>query len=138
MIVSLCDKDLASLNILASNFSIKYNDDVLNSNFQHILLFKTDDKIFGYIDFSLFYERAEINYIFVLDEYRKKGIASSLIQYVFDNYDLESITLEVRVGNLSAINLYKKCGFIECSVRKKYYGNEDALMLIKKFGDNNE
>ncbi len=44
-------------------------------------------------------------------------------------------TLEVRVGNLPAIALYKKLGFEESGLRKGYYppaqnhGREDALLL---------
>lgn len=137
MIVNLDINDLTSLNVLASNFSIKYDESVIDSIYQHIVLFKKNDLLIGYVDFSLFYERAEINYIYVSSEYRGIGIASSLINYIFDNYDLDSITLEVRSSNIAAINLYKKLGFTQCSVRKNYYGNEDALMLIKKLGDNN-
>ncbi len=137
MIVNLIVDDLASLNFLASNFNIKYETDVLDSSFQHILLFKENGLLVGFIDYSCFYERAEINYIFVLDGYRKKGIAYRLINYVFDNYDFDSITLEVRSSNIAAINLYKKCGFKVCSIRKNYYGDEDALMLIWENGDCN-
>ena len=54
------------------------------------------------------------------------------------NENLENITLEVRESNYSAINLYKKFGFNECATRKNYYGSEDAILMIKKFGDNNE
>lgn len=135
MISSLSIDDLASLNILASNFNISYDESVFSSDVQKIICFKVEDKIVGYIDFSIYYERAEVNYIFVLDEYRKKGIASKLLEYLFSNYNLENITLEVRESNLSAIKFYEKNGFVKCSIRKNYYGNEDALLYIKKFGD---
>jgi ribosomal-protein-alanine N-acetyltransferase len=39
------------------------------------------------------------------------------------------IFLEVRQSNNAAINLYKSFGFKEIGVRKKYYKNEDALVL---------
>jgi ribosomal-protein-alanine N-acetyltransferase len=39
------------------------------------------------------------------------------------------ILLEVRQSNNAAINLYKSFGFKEIGVRKKYYKDEDALML---------
>ena len=41
------------------------------------------------------------------------------------------ITLEVRVSNIPAINLYEKFGFKSLGVRKGYYqnNNEDALIM---------
>ncbi|GHT05471.1 hypothetical protein AGMMS5026_03440 [Endomicrobiia bacterium] len=39
------------------------------------------------------------------------------------------IFLEVHQSNNAAINLYKSFGFKEIGVRKKYYKNEDALVL---------
>ena len=46
--------------------------------------------------------------------------------------DLEYILLEVNEKNDSAINLYKKIGFYLINIRKKYYGNEDALIMRKE------
>ena len=34
-------------------------------------------------------------------------------------------------SNNAAINLYKKCGFVEINRRKKYYGDEDAIVMKK-------
>jgi hypothetical protein len=38
-------------------------------------------------------------------------------------------SIEVRQSNNAAINLYKSFGFKEIGTRKKYYKNEDALVL---------
>ena len=42
-----------------------------------------------------------------------------------------SLTLEVRVGNKAAQELYRKFGFRPCGIRKNYYveTNEDALVM---------
>ena len=41
--------------------------------------------------------------------------------------------LEVRSSNTPAINLYKKAGFTNLSVRKKYYDDgEDAVVMAKE------
>jgi ribosomal-protein-alanine N-acetyltransferase len=40
--------------------------------------------------------------------------------------------LEVRPSNQSAISLYKKFGFFEVGRRKKYYGDEDAIMMVRR------
>ena len=45
----------------------------------------------------------------------------------------ENITLEVRVSNVVAINLYKSCGFNIVATRKRYYENgEDAYLMLKE------
>ena len=42
------------------------------------------------------------------------------------------INLEVRVGNISARELYKKSGYEEIAVRKGYYdGKEDGIVMKK-------
>jgi ribosomal-protein-alanine N-acetyltransferase len=43
----------------------------------------------------------------------------------------ENLTLEVRVGNTGAQDLYKRFGFAEAGIRKNYYAetNEDALVM---------
>ena len=43
-----------------------------------------------------------------------------------------NITLEVRVSNEIARNLYKKFGFREVALRKFYYGDEDAILMEKQ------
>ena len=44
---------------------------------------------------------------------------------------IKYLTLEVRVSNEGAINLYESFGFKSLGVRKKYYqnNNEDALIM---------
>ena len=44
----------------------------------------------------------------------------------------ERISLEVRVSNERAQNLYRKYGFETISIRKNYYENaEDAYVMMK-------
>ena len=47
---------------------------------------------------------------------------------------MESMTLEVRVSNTAARNLYKQMGFVEAGIRKNYYSEtkEDALILWRE------
>lgn len=87
----------------------------------------------GFIAYSIYYDRAEIDYIYVLSDYRKKGYASKLLKYILDKVNaLENITLEVNVNNVAAINLYEKFDFKIATQRKNYYGNENAYLMIRK------
>jgi ribosomal protein S18 acetylase RimI-like enzyme len=51
---------------------------------------------------------------------------------ILEKKDIHSITLEVNCNNAAAIKFYEKNGFEKVSVREKYYGNEDAFLMIKK------
>ena len=93
-----------------------------------------DDNVVGYLEYSLIYDRMEIDDLKVLEEYRKMGIGTRLMSYVISlaiAYRVINITLEVRVSNEIAINLYKKFGFIEVAIRKYYYGDEDGILMEK-------
>ena len=101
-----------------------------NNPFSHILLY--EDK--GIIVYSKIYDRIEIEYIIVDDQYKRRGIGTKLIGYVIDsNKDISNITLEVRDSNIEALSFYQKLGFVEVARREKYYGNEDAILMIRKF-----
>ena len=45
---------------------------------------------------------------------------------------MENITLEVRISNEIARNLYKKFGFREVALRHFYYGDEDGVLMEKQ------
>ena len=85
----------------------------------------------GLISYSLIYDRIELEYIWTSFEHRKKGIASKLMDKMIEE-KVNNITLEVRTTNEGAINLYKKYNFKVVSTRKKYYGNEDAYLMIRE------
>ena len=69
------------------------------------------------------------------EEYRKMGIASSLMEKMFvDLKDKEVVvsTLEVRIHNTPAINFYLKHGYFKEVIKKAYYSNgDDAIYMIK-------
>ncbi len=76
-------------------------------------------------------ETIDINDIFVEEEYRRKNIASCLLDYMISELksSIKLITLEVRKSNTKAIQLYEKFGFSIYHTRKDYYGTEDAYLM---------
>ena len=63
------------------------------------------------------------------------GIGTKLMAYLINeaiNLHVVNITLEVRVSNEIARNLYKKFGFHEVALRKFYYGDEDGILMGQK------
>ena len=116
-----------------SNNIKKFNIDYLkkeNPFLKNYIFLKNNEPI-GLISYSLIYDRIELEYIWVHIEHRKKGIASKLMDMMI-NDDVKNITLEVNVKNQDAIKLYEKYGFKIVSVREKYYGNDDAYLMIRE------
>lgn len=109
--------------------------DITSTNpFSRRVEYVIDNKMVGYLEYSLIYDRIELDNINVLDEYRNKGIGTKLMAYLVSiaiDLKVDNITLEVRVSNEIARNLYKKFGFREVALRKYYYGDEDGILMEK-------
>ena len=104
-----------------------FNQELKLNIYSKIVAYK-EDKIVGFLIYDDIYDRYEIEYIGVLEEYRNKGIGSKLMEYL----DNKNISLEVDVNNENAIKLYEKYGFKKVSIRKNYYNNHDAYLMVKE------
>lgn len=114
---------------------IKEVEIVVSNPFGRRIEYFYDDISVGYLDFSIIYDRMEIDNLFVKEEYRGLGIATKLMSHVISiaiETRMINITLEVRISNEIARNLYKKFGFREVSLRKYYYGDEDGILMEKQ------
>ena len=116
---------------LNSNFNNLYKlEDIINSKFDSIYGYYINNVLIGFIHVNKLYENMDIVNIIIEKDYRNKGYGKELLDYVLlKNKDINSIMLEVRESNMNAINFYKNNGFNIINVRKKYYGNEDALIM---------
>lgn len=108
----------------------------LSSESCYYISAKLDNKIIGYIGLELLVDHADITIVAVDINYRKKQIATNLIQEalrICSSLKLDNIFLEVRSSNIGAISLYEKVGFQRISKREKYYIDnlEDALIYKK-------
>lgn len=110
--------------------------DITNVNpFARKVEYIDNEIICGYLEYSLIYDRMELDNIMVYPEYRNKSIGTKLMTYLVSeaiNLRVINITLEVRVSNEIARNLYKKFGFREVALRKYYYGDEDGILMEKQ------
>jgi ribosomal-protein-alanine N-acetyltransferase len=90
--------------------------------------------LLGYINFYLIEEEAHMLNLATHPDWRKKGLATQLLDYAIDFLKRKRTAhffLEVREGNRDAIALYRKFGFQMIGRRKRYYveTNEDALVM---------
>jgi ribosomal-protein-alanine N-acetyltransferase len=90
----------------------------------------------GYLIISRYVDAWHVMNIAVTDGYRRRGIASKLMERLFEitaRDGRRGYTLEVRVSNDAAIRLYEGLGFRARGVRRGYYtdNREDALIMWK-------
>ena len=111
--------DISSLKDIFNEYQENYS--FVDSDFLKIYSYVTNDKVVAFLLFNVIYEKCDIVDIFVLKEYRNKGIASKLINEIINDYTVDNITLEVSMLNKNAINLYEKLGFKKIAVRKNNY-----------------
>ena len=94
-----------------------------------------NERVVGFLDFWITFDSSTVCQIAIRKEYRNKGIASCLLEKMFNDLkdkDVVVSTLEVRTHNLSAINLYTKHGYFKEVIKPNYYSNgDDALYMIK-------
>ena len=132
MIRSLELNDIDIINKLIDDKNYIVNNYELNKK---AYVYIKNNEIIAFISYQILYERAELNYIFVKNEERKKGIASVLMDKMFEECfknSVEKIDLEVNSLNERAINLYKKYNFKVISIRPKYYNGVDALLMMSE------
>lgn len=123
--------DWDQLNIWSKEvFGTKLSDEEIDL----IYVFE-EEVIKGYISFRILYERAELTYLYVDNEYRNKNIAKRLLtvmQDILKENKVETVTLEVSILNDCAIHVYEKMGFRKIGKREKYYQGVDAFLMMKE------
>lgn len=107
---------------------------LLERSYDLYLVAETDGHPVGCAGMVLLGEEGDIDKVMVAPEYRGKGIASELMRELLaeaGRRGAESFTLEVRAGNVPAIRLYEKYGFVTEGVRPRFYEKpeEDALIM---------
>ena len=143
MIFKAAEKDKYAKDIAVIEkhcFSMPWTENQIISSDDSTVFFlaKTDEKIIGYRGMYTVLDEGYVTNIGVLPEFRRRGIGAKIVKELID-YSIEKslsfLSLEVRVSNLAAINLYKSFGFEEVGKRKNFYRlpNEDALIMTRYF-----
>ncbi|MYL66083.1 ribosomal-protein-alanine N-acetyltransferase [Bacillus hwajinpoensis] len=110
-----------------------YNEIVIN-HFATYLLLEVGEEVAGYCGVWVIIDEAHITNIALHPEYRGLKLGEALLNkaiHFTKSRGALKITLEVRVSNIVAQNLYRKFGFEEGGIRKNYYtdNQEDALVM---------
>lgn len=132
-LISIFEIELESFSDPYSLNDLEY--ELFNNPVSTILVLEEDGVIFGYYDFWTTFDSSTICKIAIKKNKRKQGLAKLLLEkgeLYLKKENVETITLEVRESNIDAINLYKRNGFIEVTIKKNYYGDgENAIYMMK-------
>lgn len=119
------------------SWSITSIKNELNNGLARYIVAVYNNKVVGYGGAWFIVDEGHITNIAVLPEFRGQQIGSGILESLIEKCKDEGIvamTLEVRISNISAQMLYKKFGFKEEGIRKKYYedNGEDAIIMWKR------
>jgi ribosomal-protein-alanine N-acetyltransferase len=95
---------------------------------------EVDGKLAGMIVVWLIVDEVHVATIATHPDFRRQGIAKKLLSYALQHLSIEgaqSSFLEVRASNLAAQEMYRKFGYEESGVRRRYYkdNDEDAILM---------
>lgn len=132
-------KDIARLEDLC--FSEPWSEEGILEAYRlgtKFFIAENSKQLMGYIGIKAVIDEGYITNVAVYPQYRGIGVATALINKVFDfakEKGLSFVSLEVRASNTAAVSLYEKTGFKEEGRRKDFYRlpREDALIMTKRF-----
>jgi ribosomal-protein-alanine N-acetyltransferase len=116
-----------------------FESELARGDFSQILVARLADAgtrppLAGYVCVWVVSDEAHINNIAVDPRWRRRGIATALLEAALDHGRIRGARrafLEVRASNLGAQALYQQFGFQPAGVRKRYYDHpvEDAVIM---------
>lgn len=122
--------------IFGQSLGVNFFYDELTINpFAHYYVLIEENMIIGYIGYRAYDSNVEVLNFLIDEKYQSIGFGTSLFSdslKELSEFEIASLSLEVRRSNTKAINFYTKMGFKYSHVRTNYYGDEDALVYIKE------
>lgn len=138
----LREEDIEELaRIESESFSMPWSAEsfrkLLSHSYCHYLVAVTEGKVVGCCGYTDMCHEADIDNVVVDPHYRRRGIGEAMLRKLLawgEDSQVEAFTLEVRVGNLEAIRLYRKLGFVLEGIRPRFYEKpvEDALIMWRR------
>lgn len=134
----------AVLKIEQEAFSLPWTYDAFvqemttNLHAYYVVAETNDKQIVGFCGMWLVIDESHITNVAVTEKVKGQGIGEGLMREairVSKEHEVVVMTLEVRVNNTIAQNLYRKLDFQNGGIRRGYYTdtNEDALVMWVEF-----
>ncbi|MGB3160566.1 ribosomal protein S18-alanine N-acetyltransferase [Carnobacterium sp.] len=138
--------DILRIQKLSYNGTIPWGEGALRRELTHnkralYLMAKDQNEAVAFIGTWFVDGESHITNIAVIPEKQRNGIAYSLINkviYLAKQQQMDKVSLEVRISNKQAQNLYLKVGFKKSGIKKGYYASnhEDALEMCLPLFEN--
>ena len=139
----MTEKDIDQVEVIENEaFSIPWSIESFRDElkdkamkvYQTLISEDAPQEVLGYSGYWNIVGEAHITNVAIKKKFRGKGFGRLLMEETIKSalaLDLKKMTLEVRVTNQVAINLYTSLGFVCCGIRKGYYYDtgEDALIM---------
>ena len=110
-----------------------FHDELAQAETRHYLVAEVAGEIVGYAGLMCIEPIADVQTIAVVPEYEGRGIGSALLRELISEgrrRGAADLLLEVRADNPRAQQLYRRFGFEQIHVRRKYYRDGvDALIM---------
>ena len=111
-----------------------FHYEMRENQYAHYLVAEDEKGIIGFCGMWLVIDAAQITNVAVVERMRGQKIGEALMKEamrVAREANMDVMSLEVRVTNVVAQNLYRKLGFQDGGIRKGYYtdNGEDALVM---------
>lgn len=111
-----------------------FEHEMTGNDYAHYIVAVEDDEVIGHCGMWVVLDECHITNVAVRKRLRGHGIGEALMRKAIElcrANDVRLMTLEVRVSNETAQNLYRKLGFQDGGIRKNYYtdDHEDALVM---------
>jgi [ribosomal protein S18]-alanine N-acetyltransferase len=102
----------------------------LESPFGLYLVLEEGSEILGQIGVRHVADELHVTTLAVRPERRRQGYARTLVGAALAAFpEARRVHLEVRPSNAAARSLYEALGFATTGLRRRYYGDEDALLM---------
>ncbi len=111
-----------------------FQSELANNRLAVYLVARENGFVVGYGGVWVILDEAHVTTLAVDQNHRRRGIATELLKALIDQsrrMGAQRISLEVRPSNSGARRLYENLGFSVKGVRKRYYFNEDGLIMFK-------
>ena len=111
-----------------------YNSELAQGDARYYAVLRAGGKIAGYGGLMFVADEAHVTNIAIAPSRRRQGLGSRLLAHLAregSRRHCVAMTLEVRMGNVAAQQLYRNFGFVSSGIRRNYYPEtgEDALIM---------
>lgn len=142
LIREMVEADLEAVSIIEKEtFSDPWSKtsffDSLSDSDNCYLVVELNGAVIGYCGYYGVAPEGYIYNVAISQNYRRQGIGYIMLEELIKQASargITSMTLEVRVSNKAAIELYKRLGFNQEGIRKDFYKNpnEDAIIMWRE------